>query len=174
MSASLILRARAIIGSKTPIKADCGRLCGKLCCRKAPDQAGQETGMLLFPGEEPLFPLFAGAPGFTVRQTALMGKPALMAVCSGRCRRENRPLSCRIFPFAPYENGDGSITVNPDPRAIGRCPLLSRHASEHIDPQFIFAIQKAFAFLSEDAVFHSFLQGYSAMQDEYKRFTGAN
>ena len=41
--------ARNLLESLTPLKDDCGRLCGAACCH--PDEDGQ-GGVALFPGEE--------------------------------------------------------------------------------------------------------------------------
>ena len=46
----LIKKAYEAIGTLTPLKSDCGRLCGAVCCK-----GDDETGMLLFPGEESLY-----------------------------------------------------------------------------------------------------------------------
>ena len=56
--------AREKLKSVTPLKKDCGRVCGAACCR-SPE--GEETGMLLFPGEEELY---AGKDGWIIRETA--------------------------------------------------------------------------------------------------------
>ena len=42
-------KAREILAEVTPLKGDCGRVCGARCCRPLETE---ETGMLLFPGEE--------------------------------------------------------------------------------------------------------------------------
>ncbi len=42
-------KAREILAEVTPLKTDCGKVCGARCCRSL---EGEETGMLLFPGEE--------------------------------------------------------------------------------------------------------------------------
>ena len=85
MEKDTVLRARALIGERTPLRSDCGQLCGAACCQ--PDEDGQ-GGMYLFPGEEALLPGAGGdfAPIYT---------------CDGRCAREERPLACRIFPITP-------------------------------------------------------------------------
>ena len=44
--------AREMLEKVTPLKGDCGRVCGAACCR--PDETGR-GGMLLFPGEEALY-----------------------------------------------------------------------------------------------------------------------
>lgn len=41
--------ARGALETLTPLKRDCGRLCGGACCQ--PDETG-ENGMLLFPFED--------------------------------------------------------------------------------------------------------------------------
>ena len=48
----LVKKAKDILKNVTPLKSDCGKMCGKLCC-KGPD----EKGMRLFPGEK--IPYFA-------------------------------------------------------------------------------------------------------------------
>ena len=44
--------ARKRLEEVTPLKSDCGRVCGAACCRPV---QGEETGMLLFPGEEAFY-----------------------------------------------------------------------------------------------------------------------
>ena len=48
-SLSAVLSARAALSDLTPLLTDCGRLCGFACCK-----GDEQTGMLLFPGEEAL------------------------------------------------------------------------------------------------------------------------
>ena len=79
--------ARALLSDVTPLKSDCGRLCGGACCQPSTEET---QGMLLFPGEEALY---AGLDGYRVLDCA-EGK---LLICAGHCRREERPLSCRIF-----------------------------------------------------------------------------
>ncbi len=45
-------RARELLAEVTPLKSDCGRVCGARCCASL---EGEETGMLLFPGEEDFY-----------------------------------------------------------------------------------------------------------------------
>lgn len=101
-----------ILKNTTPLKSDCGKLCGGECCN-----GDEDTGMILFPGEE-LF--FENEKSFNVKKTS-DGKNIL--ICNGRCDRERRPISCRIFPLFPMLV-DGRIYVFDDPRAKGICPLL--------------------------------------------------
>jgi hypothetical protein len=154
-------RAYARLGRLTPIPADCGELCGKRCCK-----GGEDDGMILFPGE------VVPSAAFSVAERELNGVTVRFAVCPGRCRRETRPLSCRIFPFAPYIDEDGKLTVIPDPRAKYICPLLSEQALPMIDPRFLRAVGDVFAGLMELDAMRPMLEAYSAMLDGYRRFTG--
>lgn len=107
-----ISKVYKVLKNVTPIKTDCGILCKGECCR-----GDDDTGMILFPGEELLF---GNTDDFIVKKTS-DGKNVL--VCSGKCDREMRPISCRIFPLFPMLI-DGRIYVFDDPRASGICPLL--------------------------------------------------
>ena len=73
-----------IIGDKTPLRKDCGQICGGECCK-----GDSDTGMLLFPGEETTLNI-------------IEKNGVRLAVCDGTCSRDERPLSCMIFPFFPY------------------------------------------------------------------------
>ncbi len=163
MNGSLIRRAYSIIGRLTPIPADCGRLCGSICCR-----GGSNEGMLLFPGEEALL---LRDPHFKIVRTKLNDKPAYMAVCHGSCLRSRRPLSCRIFPFSPYLEDNG-LRVVPDVRAKLICPLLSKDYSVHISFDYLSALKRAFCLLASDPDIKEFLKDYKIMQDGYSKFIG--
>ena len=47
-----ILSALKLLEKVTPLKGDCGRVCGAACCQS--DETGK-GGMLLFPGEKALY-----------------------------------------------------------------------------------------------------------------------
>jgi len=156
----LYIKAYKLLEDLTPIPADCGKLCGKRCCK-----GGKEAGMILFPGEKELIEGY-----YDIQQQEMGDITVDFAVCKGRCNRMNRPLSCRIFPFAPrYQNG--ILTVHPDSRARYLCPLLLPQAAEFIDPSFIAAVEEAFRLLLSAEGLDRFLNAYTIMLDEYKRFT---
>lgn len=95
----------------TPLDFDCGKICGGKCCG-----ADDETGMLLFPGEEKFLD-----ENIRVIENKNGDK---IAVCDGRCDRNKRPLACRIYPLFPIiynEKGQYKIKVIFDIRA--NCPL---------------------------------------------------
>lgn len=107
-----------LLADVTPLRFDCGALCGAACCK-----GEEEDGMLLFPGEEGYY---RGREDFTVRRNDAFGCDEV--VCHGSCRRDERPLSCRIYPYFFYVSKEGRVTVAHDVRAIGRCPLTKEGA----------------------------------------------
>ena len=122
--------------------------------------------MILFPGEDNL------PASIRVSAREMNGYPVSFAVCKGRCPRDKRPLSCRIFPFAPYLDAHGRLSVIPDPRAKYICPLLAQIARPFINRRFLRALEDVFdGFLEVDGM-RPMLEAYSAMLDEYRRFTG--
>ena len=142
--------AREKLNQATPLKRDCGRLCGARCCRPL---EGEETGMLLFPGEAEAY---AGKAGWKIRKTARGD----LLLCSGTCNREERPLSCRLFPLLPLIGDDGEIRVVTDQRARAVCPL-ARQGKSAMDPAFIEAVRQAGEILAvqdEQAVFLDMLE----------------
>ena len=148
--------ARELLETVTPLKRDCGRLCGARCC--APLE-GEETGMLLFPGEEEAY---LEKESWTVRETGA----GLLAVCPGTCDRNERPLACRIFPLLPVVR-DGTIKTAADQRARAVCPLL-RQGIRGTDPAFRDAVREAGRILAEDPEQREFLEMLTAEQDELK------
>lgn len=150
--------AREKLKNVTPLKRDCGRVCGARCCR-SPE--GEETGMLLFPGEAEAY---AGKDGFEVRKTARGD----LLLCSGTCDRDDRPLSCRLFPLLPVIGDDGEIRAVTDLRARAVCPL-ARQGKSAMDPAFAEAVREAGQILAaaeEQAVFLDMLE---EEQNELKR-----
>jgi len=140
-----VAAAREKLNQVTPLKKDCGRVCGARCCRPL---EGEETGMLLFPGEEDAY---TGKAGWEVRKTARGN----LLLCGGTCSREERPLSCRLFPLLPLIGDDGEIRVAVDLRARAVCPLV-RQGKEAMNPAFIDAVREAGEILAahdEQAVF---------------------
>lgn len=113
----------SILGDETPLKTNCGRLCGRKCCSES--DAGE--GMYLYPFEEKMFR--EGATFAKISESDFMygDEYAGFITCDGYCEREKRPLACRIFPLVPYVDKDGALTVIYDPRAVGFCPLENAH-----------------------------------------------
>ena len=151
-----IEKARALFDALTPLRTDCGAFCGGACCQPL---AGEETGMLLFPGEEAYY---QGLEGYKLVRTAA----GMMVVCSGRCDRADRPLSCRLFPLLPMLREDG-IKVATDLRAKAVCPL-ARQGKDALLPDFVSAVRQAGRILADDPVQRDFLARLTRQQDELK------
>ena len=140
--------AREMLAEITPLKKDCGQMCGARCCRSLP---GEETGMLLFPGEESLLDTEQG----------------MLVICPGTCRREERPLSCRIFPLLPVLRGT-EIKTATDLRARPVCPL-AQIGKKALDPAFVAAVAEAGRRLAEDEEQAAFLRKLTEGQDALKK-----
>lgn len=125
-------KAKRAIGKHTPLRADCGQLCGGACCK-----GDENTGMILFPHET----------------TALETKKCeshTLAVCNGSCNREDRPLGCMIFPFFPCIDEENNIVVKPDLRGLSVCPMLHHTDEIKFDRVFLRRVKRVGRILSRD------------------------
>lgn len=156
MVPEVLLCARAILENVTPLCADCGATCGGACCRPL---EGEPTGMLLFPGEEAYY---LGREGYRMTDT----DHGVLLICSGRCDRADRPLSCRLFPLLPLLRTEG-VKVATDQRAKAVCPL-SRQGKEALAPEFVAAVRQVGQLLAEDDAQRAFLLRLTRQQDELK------
>ena len=142
-----------IMGNLTPLKVDCGQLCGGACCK-----GDSTTGMLLFPGEESPLTVIEDKNGHR------------LAVCNGTCNRDSRPLSCRIFPFFPTISENGKIFVEPDLRALRLCPLIEHSEDIEFDPKFFKAVKKVGKLLAKDDECRRCLEDITDELDEIGTF----
>lgn len=142
------------LGNLTPLRADCGTLCGGACCK------GDDTsiGMRLFPYEETTLPVKVTEDG--VR----------LVVCNGDCNREERPLSCRIFPFFPTVDDRGRVYVEPDFRGARLCPMIEHMDEILFDKRFFGAVRKVGKILAKNKECLAFLQENTEEIDTYKAF----
>lgn len=128
-----VVWARERLMQVTPLRRDCGQVCGAACCRSDEDGQG---GMLLFPGEEALYdPL---PTGFAISRDDAVLPGMRLLTCAGACDRAQRPLSCRMFPLTPVlteRDGQEQLRVRMDPRAFAVCPL-SEHGVRGLDEAF--------------------------------------
>ena len=138
-----VLRARELLGDLTPLKTDCGRLCGGACC-----QGDEQTGMLLFPGEERSFEN-CNLGRVIPANFSLAGRDVQLFVCSGHCSRESRPLACRLFPLF--------LRIRMDSRAFSVCPLCG-YGMDALHDEFISAARCAYDALLGDADCAAFLK----------------
>ena len=152
----LLTEAREMLKDLTPLKTDCGRCCGAACCA---DAEGEANGMLLFPGEERLY---QDTEGYTL----LPVPRGILLICNGTCRREERPLSCRIFPLLPVIRQSEVKTVT-DLRAKGICPLAWQ-GKNALDPEFVRKVQEVGELLAKDDIQRQFMEDMTAEQDELR------
>ena len=142
-----------ILGELTPLKADCGQLCGCACCK-----GDDKTGMRLFPHEESALNIIEASSN--VR----------LAVCNGTCDRNKRPLACRIFPFFPTVDEKGKVYVELDYRAANLCPMVE-HCDEIIfDKRFLRAVKRVGKILAKDDECRKFLFESTKEIDTYIDF----
>lgn len=145
---------RELLEAVTPLKKDCGAICGGVCCRSL---EGEETGMLLFPGEEAYY---ADLTGYRI----VPGDAGPLLICSGTCDRADRPLSCRLFPLLPLLRED-DVKVNIDRRAHAVCPLAVQ-GKRAMDPSFVEKVRSVGASLAKDPETRPFLEKLTRMNDE--------
>ena len=152
-----LFAARKQLEEVTPLKKDCGRICGAACCKSL---EGEETGMLLFPGEDALY---ENREGWRLRRT---DEGEVLLICPGHCHRTDRPLSCRLFPLLPILSETG-IHVRMDLRAGAVCPL-SRMGIQALDSAFREAVRKAGETLMADQSQCAFLERLAGEQEELR------
>ncbi len=142
-----IKKAYEFLENVTPVKYDCGKICNKKCCT-----GNDNDGMLLFPGEEEIF---YQNENFEVYFDNRYDNLAVR--CKGHCRRNERPLSCRIFPYLIYaEEKSDKHSVAPDIRALEFCPLISE--KYEFDRKFLRALRIASRKLCENSEISDFVQ----------------
>lgn len=151
-----LYKARMLLENITPLKSDCGRLCGHACCLSP---AEETRGMLLFPGEEEAY---TGCGDVQLLPSPL----GTLLVCNGQCSRAQRPLSCRMFPLLPLVR-EGSVHVAMDRRGRAVCPL-TRMGRSALDPAFVQAVAQAGQILLTDAQQADFLRRLTQEQDDWR------
>ena len=168
-SAYVYLQLYRLFDRRTPIKADCGVLCNKACCK------GDDCGMYLFPGEKKVYDML-GPDWAHIENSDLSyvykdkTNNVPIIFCNGNCDRYQRPIACRIFPLTPYMDKLGKISVITDPRAKSICPLASNLDLDEYDEAFIKNIERAFGILAKNKEVYTFIDTYSRQLDEYLRF----
>lgn len=150
-SKAAVIAARELLSTLTPLRTDCGRLCGGACC-----QGDEGTGMLLFPGEDALYETCDFAQIIPADFT-LGGETAKLFVCNGSCPRDMRPLACRLFPLFLAFMKSGKTKVRMDTRAASVCPLFDSGAAG-LDEDFVAAARHAYDLLLEDGTCAAYLR----------------
>lgn len=157
----LLRRAYRLLSDITPLKYDCGRLCGAKCCKPNAVESVDDGGMLLLPEEENL----ALDESFRIEQ----GKDGKILICTGVCDRSTRPFMCRIFPFLPElkkdEKNKTHIHLKPDARAFRICPVAAKTRHLRSSVYFRRNATRAVRILINDADFYDELIKMSLFSD---------
>ena len=171
---SLYQTVYQILDKTTPLRFDCGKLCGRACCQNLPagEEAGEDSGMYLFPGEEKALQAASFLNIIPVDFEFSPDSSIFLATCKGQCDRNLRPLACRIFPLAPYLTPKDILVIRMDPRAIPICPLAGEPDRNNLHPDFVNAVRKACRLLTGDSQIKAFITGLSRIFNELDRFHG--
>ena len=137
--------AYALLGDLTPLKTDCGRLCGAACCQG--DETG-ENGMLLFPYEEWFYRKPIDDFPFHLTKDDRLYQGGWRLVCQGRCPRNARPLACRLFPLrlrleTADQGAHTQVVPEIDPRSWLCCPLPEQGGLRAMRQDFVEAARQA-------------------------------
>lgn len=159
---TLLDEARALLENVTPLKTDCGSLCGQACCQPDPDAGGE---VWLLPGEEAYACEWAQKKDTFLPVT---GVKAFSVVCGQMCDRAQRPFLCRVFPLVPYYSAKRETwDVRMDRRAWMVCPLCE-YGVRGLNPAFVEAARKAVVLLSKDPACEAFLRAVSQEESAYR------
>lgn len=148
-----ILKAYTRLEDITPLKYDCGSLCGALCCQNN-GKDGETLGMWLLPYEKELLEALTKDDEYTSFTFGKAEDGTETVFCDGRCDRRLRPFACRIYPFYPYiykcEDGRTKIEVRIDPRARFSCPMAMKDSYLRPSIEFVSAVKNAVRVLMKD------------------------
>lgn len=136
--------ALQIMRDVTPLKTDCGVLCGCACCH-----GEQDDGMILLPHESARY-----READWCRVIRRDGMDVL--VCCGSCPRDMRPFSCMLFPLRISVKDSGARIVM-DPLAVPVCPLTD-HGLRALDSAFLSAAKRSAGVLLKDPEYLSFFR----------------
>ena len=145
MRNSLYEKAYKQLNGVNILKFDCGRLCDKRCCRSGFCE-NSNSGMQLLPGEADYIRWRAG---FEIAEN----ENGIFLLCDGNCERDFRPFACRIFPFyvkITQDKGRIRISLPPDIRARGFCPIISKGSFLRKNIKFARAAKRAVKILIKD------------------------
>ena len=154
----MLKKAYGYLEKVTPLRSDCGRLCGGACCEG-------DGEIWLLPGEEELF---RDLDGFEIKSD----EDEYNLICKTSCRenRKIRPFGCRIFPYFPIvEEKDGRVHIRLvlDPRG-SMCPLVKGEVKCERD--FERAVRHAVRLLVQDKKYMDFFVSYGSLIEEIADF----
>lgn len=155
----------------TPLKTDCGLLCGAACCLSAE----ADMGIYLLPGEEKLFTRSESWLSWEIENAQNFDFPEswrgkiYFIRCNNApgCPRDQRPLQCRFFPLAPHFDLNGKLVLiyySADLPYI--CPLITNKTS--LEPSFIKAVHTVWRRLIKDPLIYDLVRYDSAAREPFE------
>ena len=168
----ILTEARELLAKLTPLKSNCGKLCGGACCLPDPEEEG-ENGMLLFPFEEEFYKKPIDGFPFHLVDDDTLYKGGKRFVCEGTCPREHRPLACRLFPLrirleVNEDTEQTRAVAELDPRAWCVCPLLERGGLRGMSADFVAAVERAGDILAQNVYMLEALYNEQRLLDEMR------
>ena len=128
-----------LLDGVSPLKTDCGLLCGAVCCTSGDGNEGSggsssdEMGIYLLPGEEKIFSgdeddfIWGKLDTDEYEFPESWHGSVYFLGCKNApfCDRRKRPIQCRTFPLSPYidENGVFCMILDASPLPY-ECPLI--------------------------------------------------
>lgn len=157
-----------ITAAPTPLRDNCGILCGHICCR--PGKHG-ELGIYLFPGEETMFTRREKWLTWEEHDPAEHGfprsweGPVFFIRCNASCPRELRPLACRFFPLAPHLHRDGKLQMVYETMDLPyQCPLIT--SAIPLQPEFTRTAKIAWEIMLRDRRIRDLVEVDSRLREE--------
>lgn len=143
----VLQQAKAVLERVTPLKHDCGAVCGAACCPRL-RSAGRGKRHVLFPGE-------AAAAGFAAVDTP----EGRLLLCSGRCAREDRRWRAGCFRCFRISVRTAAFVRYTIRRAYRVCPLVRLRERVPLDREFVRAVRRAGRILAADEMLRADLCG---------------
>ena len=122
--------------------------------------------MYLYPGEVSMYKKASTWARIEPSGFFYPGGEAEILSCTGRCKREERPLACRIFPLVPYKKPNTRMKIIFDPRATAMCPLQPHD----LTPAFIEAVTRSMHAVMKLKEARSFIEAQAELIDSYVKF----
>lgn len=156
-----------ILEQATPLKEDCGQLCGEVCCK----QSDENLGMYLLPGE---VAMFHGQEDWLVWEEQnpeyydfppSWDKTVYFIRCIKACPWEKRPIQCRTFPLAPHLTKKGELILIRETIPLPyQCPLITNKVP--LEEKFIRGVFKAWSKLIQDPQIYDLVEYDSRLRQE--------
>lgn len=167
-----------LLDKVSPIKGDCGLLCGSICCTYEQNDTVNldddfSLGIYLLPGEEKMFSgneswldwSWSYAEDYEFPES-WHGKVYFLRCKSAPCcPRESRPLQCRIFPLAPHIDETGKLVmIYQNGQLPYACPLISEKIK--LNDDFLKANLTVWKHLIKDPLIYDLVTMDSAVRYE--------